>query len=404
MAADRVVTLPRQAVPGRIADGTTAPVTGGRSRLGVRGLGVVVAVIGAGFVVWGQDIAVPAATGLGAVLLAGLLLDFLALVVLRQRGAPQAAPAVTPNPVQAGNDVTVRAWRDGGRLSAGCAVRNPWTGRWNESKTAPGADGATCRMTAEWRGRFDVGPVRWVTPSPLGLWQQRCDDPVTSELTVWPATAPLVVPPPRRERARSTGLGPMKAHLDDTSLREYVPGDDLRRVQWRSLARGRKLMTRAEEPSPPHRAVGALWAAQGADADAVDLGLSLLASWGEAMLRARQDFELDVGGAPLRNLTRARLMDTLTSLDATSGLVPVAEAMADEALLVAVVGAGDVTLPAIADGGVAVVVAPAGAGVAVPDGWDCVRFDAARPPGVQDAVSALEQALAGGVTVPEVER
>ena len=364
-----------------------------------RAVGVVALLAGAGFVAWGQFIGVTAAVGLGVVLLAALLLDLIFLLLLMQWASQRTAPQVTPNPAQAGETITVilaEAVSSSPHLPVRCQLHDPWRGVWQDAapidRKAHTPD-VTCPMTAKYRGKWDVGLARWTTASPLGLWVSRRRSRATSELTVWPATEVMDVPPPR-ETEGSVGLGPMKAHLDDTTLREYVPGDDLRRVHWRSLARANTLMTRAEEPSRLHRTVGALQAEAGADLDAVDLAVSLLASWGISMLSAKQEFDLDLGVTRLRNPTRSRLLETLTELEPSGGCHPDDATDADDALLVVAAGPSVApTIPAIARAGVAVVIGPPEAPVTAPVGWQAVRV--VDGTSLKDAADAVEQALFG---------
>ncbi|MFI9590327.1 DUF58 domain-containing protein [Nonomuraea sp. NPDC052265] len=96
------------------------------------------------------------------------------------------------------------------------------------------------------RGEIPVGPLLLVRADPFGLTRRvrRYGDAVT--LLVRPRTVPLSVPPsgkahhvegPTSDNAPS---GTVTFH----TLREYVVGDDLRHVHWRSSARTGTLMVR----------------------------------------------------------------------------------------------------------------------------------------------------------------
>lgn len=316
-------------------------------------LGGLIAIVGAAFIGWGIWVGVPAAAALGALLLIGFVIDLIVLLVLSPPGGTPAAPVAAPNPVQVGQPVTLWLYaasrarpNSPGALMTQCTVRNPWFPEWLPADmtavVSPGVLGATISLDAECRGLVPVGAARWSTGSPLRLWRMRQEAAGRAELTVWPETVPLTVPPPRP--TVSTGQGPMKAHLDDTTLREYAPGDDLRRVHWRSLARTNTLLTRSEEPEPLYRSTGALQIPAGADDDAVELAVALLTSWAEAMLAAGHPFDLRLGAVTLHQPNRNRLLETMTSLDASGGLTP-ADDEADDGVLIAVaagpaVGAG----------------------------------------------------------------
>ena len=375
-----------------------------RRTLTPRALGVVAGLAGVGFLVWGHFLGALAGIGLGGGLLAAVVLDLVALLILTPRAGASDSPLVTPNPVQAGETITVilpnspviLPQAGPPRITTRCQTYDPWRGDWPDAMAveqthATARDAAT--MTARYRGKWDVGRARWTTVSPLALWQFRRHDDATSELTVWPAVVDIDVPPPSQTPGGSAGLGPLKPQLDDTTLREYVPGDDLHRVHWRSLARTNTLMTRAEEPSSVHRTVGALSIAPTATADAIDLGISLLASWGMAMIRGGHEFAIDVGEGILRKPTRGQMMEALTQVGAPAS--PDVATDAGDGLVVVVAGPSDdqpaVAVPQIAASAVAVVIAPPGLAVPVPAGWLDARINPNAS--LEAAAEALERTL-----------
>jgi uncharacterized protein (DUF58 family) len=101
-------------------------------------------------------------------------------------------------------------------------------------------------LTVLRRGVVQVGPVTARRTDPLSLlhWDER-----------WSATAELLVLP-RMVGVESLGLGAIRdqegtpsdevsmSDLAFHALREYVPGDDLRHVHWRSSAKADKLQIR----------------------------------------------------------------------------------------------------------------------------------------------------------------
>lgn len=96
------------------------------------------------------------------------------------------------------------------------------------------------------RGELTVGPLAIVKRDPFGMWQGR--RPVGDELTllVHPRIHQLDPRPSGRARhvegpvSDSAPRGTLTFH----SLREYVAGDDVRRIHWRSSARTGTLMVR----------------------------------------------------------------------------------------------------------------------------------------------------------------
>ncbi|MGP3965534.1 DUF58 domain-containing protein [Nonomuraea sp. 3N208] len=96
------------------------------------------------------------------------------------------------------------------------------------------------------RGEIPVGPLTLVRADPFGLTRRIREYGRPATLLVRPRTVPLPVPPsgraPHLEGPTSDNApsGTVTFH----TLREYVVGDDLRHVHWRSSARTGTLMVR----------------------------------------------------------------------------------------------------------------------------------------------------------------
>jgi uncharacterized protein (DUF58 family) len=106
------------------------------------------------------------------------------------------------------------------------------------------------QLRSDLRGRFTVGPMSVRLADPFGLVELDRTFAGTARLLVTPRIEPLTpvtLPGGRsttgdvRPRAFATGSA------EDVTVREYVRGDDLRRVHWRSSARVGELMVRREE-------------------------------------------------------------------------------------------------------------------------------------------------------------
>ncbi|MGM0817767.1 MAG: DUF58 domain-containing protein [Actinomycetota bacterium] len=100
------------------------------------------------------------------------------------------------------------------------------------------------------RGRWRIGPLSIAVRDPFGLAEQRRRYEATSTVLVWPRLVDL---PSGRLPGTSLGGGAAeRRRLLDVgdefhTMREYHPGDDLRRVHWPSTARRAKLMVRQHE-------------------------------------------------------------------------------------------------------------------------------------------------------------
>jgi uncharacterized protein (DUF58 family) len=104
----------------------------------------------------------------------------------------------------------------------------------------------TYELPTQRRGALQVGPLAIAQRDPFGLWEAR--RPIGDTVT-------LLVQP--RIHSMGAGRGGRTRHLDGPtsdkaprgtstfhSLREYTPGDDIRRVHWRTSARTGTLMVR----------------------------------------------------------------------------------------------------------------------------------------------------------------
>jgi uncharacterized protein (DUF58 family) len=109
---------------------------------------------------------------------------------------------------------------------------------------------AAYRLPTSKRGLVRVGPLKVEMGDPFGLTRRRATAAPVLDVTVYPAIHRITVPnlggdeDPHGSSARN--------HLGRTSdefyaMREYVRGDDLRRVNWKATARRDDLMVRQDE-------------------------------------------------------------------------------------------------------------------------------------------------------------
>ena len=158
----------------------------------------------------------------------------LPLAWLRVRSA--IPPALTPTG-------TPRGWpgiERGGFLQGMAAL--PWGGSAVWEFELP------CRT----RGVHTIGPIELSSGDPLGLFARRSVRPESREIVVYPKVVPLR----RLGFPLSAGFGAAarrRSIQEDPSrsagVRDYRPGDPLRRVHWKATARQGELQVRLLEPA-----------------------------------------------------------------------------------------------------------------------------------------------------------
>ena len=111
--------------------------------------------------------------------------------------------------------------------------------------------GASYELPTEHRGLLEVGPLEVLVTDPFGLAQARVQVSGVTTLTVYPAVDEVAPVPmssgtdPHAGRDQRSNLSPGGEEF--FALREYVVGDDLRRVHWASTARRDHLLVRQDE-------------------------------------------------------------------------------------------------------------------------------------------------------------
>ncbi len=124
----------------------------------------------------------------------------------------------------------------------------------------PAGEAATAayRVPSTQRGVLRIGPLRAERTDPLGLCMRSDVLAGTGEVLVVPERIPLAFPGLSSNgrlgehlRMKSWGQSGNEFH----SQREYVPGDDLRRINWKSSARTGELIVRETAVEGVHRCV-----------------------------------------------------------------------------------------------------------------------------------------------------
>lgn len=109
------------------------------------------------------------------------------------------------------------------------------------------------RSTCKQRGRFQLGPVTATSGDPFGLFRRRIFMSPSSELLVLPRVLPITnfalftggLPGRGRSSRRA-----LQTTTNATTIREYVAGDALSRIHWRSSAHNSKLMVKEFDLDP----------------------------------------------------------------------------------------------------------------------------------------------------------
>jgi uncharacterized protein (DUF58 family) len=111
----------------------------------------------------------------------------------------------------------------------------------------------TARTLLYRRGAFQLGPTSVASGDPFGLFTIRREIPVKDTLMVLPMIFPIsdFPPPPgllpggKAIRLRTTDVTPHAA-----GVREYVPGDPMKRIHWPSTAHRGRFMVKEFEQDP----------------------------------------------------------------------------------------------------------------------------------------------------------
>jgi len=114
---------------------------------------------------------------------------------------------------------------------------------------------AQLRIPAASRGLLQLGKLRVYTTFPLGLFRAWSNVQLDAHCVVYPRPEKGLVPLPQSMVGDEAGTGSAPGQDDFAGLRKYQPGDSLRHVAWKAVARGQPVMTK--QFSGP--AAGELW-------------------------------------------------------------------------------------------------------------------------------------------------
>jgi uncharacterized protein (DUF58 family) len=181
------------------------------------------------------------------------------------------------------------------------------------------------------RGVYEVGPLVAVAGDPLGLTQRETVVAESFELLVHPRVELVSDRPLTRQfedpPIRPPVSKPWPSGLEFYGMREYVPGDDLRRIVWRASARTGKIMVREAEQGITDHITVMIDTDRGAHSrdgegvsESFEAGIRVAASLGIRHLREGYEVKTETNGGaltrPLRGATsQLILLDNLARLE-----------------------------------------------------------------------------------------
>ncbi|MBX3313639.1 MAG: DUF58 domain-containing protein [Actinobacteria bacterium] len=220
--------------------------------------GWLVAVGGVTTIGVGRLLALPELYILGSIAVA--LVVVAVLSVRRRLPRLVVERVIAPPRVHRGGDsrVELRVGNGGRRRSPLLELHDPVAGTVGARMALAPIDAGehravSYRLPTARRGRLDIGPLTATRTDPFGVASRRAEVAGATHLTVLPAVEPLHRLPdaPGRDDPLAGTSRPLLVRPgggEFASLREYVAGDDLRRVHWPSSARAGDLLVRQEDP------------------------------------------------------------------------------------------------------------------------------------------------------------
>jgi uncharacterized protein (DUF58 family) len=157
----------------------------------------------------------------------------LAWVEATERFAPGLTPIDDPH------------YRSGGTSSSAGLLD------WRTSARGHERVSRTSSLEAEDRGTYDIGGTRLRSGDPLGLFTSERLDEQRTRVTVYPRTVPidLALPAIRPYGEDAGGSRLFEDPSRIVGVRDYRPGDSMRRIDWKATARLGAMQSRVYDPS-----------------------------------------------------------------------------------------------------------------------------------------------------------
>ncbi len=180
------------------------------------------------------------------------------------------------------------------------------------------------------RGVYEIGPLVAITSDPLGLAQRENQVADKFELLVHPRIEEVSDRPLTRQfedpPIRPPVSKPFPTGFEFYGMRDYHPGDDLRRIVWRASARMGKLMVREAEQGITDRITIILDTDRGSHSrdgeysESFETGVSAAVSLATRHLRDGYELRLEGNKGPIARPTRGQggilpVLDSLTRVD-----------------------------------------------------------------------------------------
>lgn len=180
------------------------------------------------------------------------------------------------------------------------------------------------------RGVYEIGPLVAVTSDPIGLTQREHVLSERFELLVHPRIEEVRDRPLTRQfedpPIRPPVSKPFPSGLEFYGMREYKPGDDLRRIVWRASARMGKLMVREAEQGITDRITIIIdtdrghHSHEGEYSESFETGVSAAASLASRHLRDGYEIRLEANAGPIARPARGTrgqlpVLDALTRVE-----------------------------------------------------------------------------------------
>ncbi len=147
------------------------------------------------------------------------------------------------------------------------------------------------------RGRWPLGPALVHSSDPLGIVTADISVGAAENIIVWPSVVDLsATAGALMGHADQAVLGARTASPDDTALRDYREGDDLRRVHWKSSAKHGTMLVRSDERADRRPASVIMGLPR--DTQALEWTISASASIALSILESGHPVRLLGGGLP----------------------------------------------------------------------------------------------------------